>query len=283
MPSSTTPPPKPAAPAKKQQLISEMLTPSTTTGPSSSKSSKPKPSKAANSTLDAAMTKYLNTPNLLTVADLKTLLRFNGKSVSGNKEELLDRLLDDDDDDDDFSMDGEGNPLPPRDMSPSISHPLRIIPFDGQGVDPATLVGQRIRHFQMHLGDGFALHTDQGQVTLSFSEMPFSRYAEVMVDEALLEALKSVERVTEVLHVGDEEITRAEREKEEKKGGDLLILEAAVGMRKCADTGEYRVVGIRCEGMEKMGFMFAEDVELDDYYGPANRFGDVGVAAGSKL
>lgn len=276
MPSSTTPPPKPTAPARKQQqLISEMFTPITTTVQA-----------AADRTLDAAMTKFLRNPNTLTVPEIKTLLRFNGKPVSGNKAELLDRLVEDDEDDDDdnYSMDGEGNPLPPRDMSASVSHPLRIIPFDGKGLDPATLIGQRIRRFSMNMGEGFILPTDQGQVTITFSDgMPFSRYTDIAADEALLEGLKCVERVTEMLYVGDEEITRAEREKEEKKGGDLLIVEAAVGMRKCADFWEYRVVGIRCEGMEKMGFVFAEDVELDDYYGRAPRFGNVAVAAGPRF
>ncbi len=61
--------------------------------------------------------------------------------------------------------------------------------------------------------------------------------------------------------------------------GGLLIVEAAGGVRECPDFGEYRVVGIRCEGVEGMGFVFAEDEELDGYYGRAPRFGDVAVAS----
>ena len=109
--------------------------------------------------------------------------------------------------------------------------------------------------------------------------MAFSRYADIVVDAALLEGLKSVEQITDVLFRGEVEITRAEHEMQKKKAGNLLIVEAAVGMRKCPDIGEYRVVGIRCEGMEKMGFVFAEDVDLDDYYGRAPRFGDVAIAS----
>lgn len=58
-------------------------------------------------------------------------------------------------------------------------------------------------------------------------------------------------------------MTRGERE-EEKKGEGLLIVEAAVGCRKCPDMGAYRVIGIRCEGMAEVGFVFAEDEELED-------------------
>lgn len=176
-------------------------------------------------------------------------------------------------------MDGEGNRLPPRDMSPSVSHPLRIVPFDAQGRDPASLVGHRVQRFQVSMGEGFILHTDQDQLTVTFSEgMPFSRYADIAVDEALLEGLKPVEQITEVLYLGDEEITRAEHEMEKKEEGNLLIVEAAVGLRKCPNFREYTVVDIRCERMEKMGFVFAEDVELDDYYRRAPRFGDVAIS-----
>ena len=44
-------------------------------------------------------------------------------------------------------------------------------------------------------------------------------------------------------------------EMEEEKGRGLLIVDAAVGLRKCPDQGEYRVVGIKCEGMQEMGFV----------------------------
>ena len=92
-----------------------------------------------------------------------------------------------------------------------------------------------------------------------------------MVDDALLEGLKPVGKI--VKDRGDEDITRAEREMEEKKGGNLLILEAAVGMRKCPNFGEYRVVGFRFEGMEKMACVFSEDKVLEDYFGRDPRFG----------
>ena len=107
-----------------------------------------------------------------------------------------------------------------------------------------------------------------------------------------MEGLKSVEQKIDALYVGDEEINRAEQEKEKKKGGNLLIVEAVLGLRKAAEveavsgayvgTREYRVVGIRCEGVEKMGFVFAEDVTLDDYYGRAPRFGDVAIVDGQE-
>ena len=146
------------------------------------------------------------------------------------------------------------------------------------------------------MGSGFILHTDQGTVTITFTNgIPFSRYADIAADDALLEGLKSVERVDVLLEglksgervpeassIGDEESTRGEREKEEeKKAEGLLIVEAAVGWRKCPDMGAYRVIGIRCGGMAEMGFVFAEDEELEDVYGPAPRFGDVALATGS--
>lgn len=113
--------------------------------------------------------------------------------------------------------------------------------------------------------------------------MHYSRYADIFADAALLEGLKSVEQVTGTLYLDDEDITRAAREMQAKKGGgNLLIVEAAVGMRKCPDFGEYRVVGIRCEGMEEMGFVFPEDEELEDYYGRDPRFGGVAVATESE-
>ena len=179
---------------------------------------------------------------------------------SNQKDKLKAELLDclNGDDDDNFSMDGDGSRLPPRDMTDSVSHPLRIIPFDDQGRDPASLVGRRIQRFQLAMGEGFILHTDQGQVTITYNDkIPFSKHSDIAVDAALLEGLKSVEQITDVLYRGDEEITRAEHEMQKKKAGNLLIVEAAVGMRKCPDMGDY-IVGIKCEGMEKMGFVFAE-------------------------
>ena len=227
------------------------------------------------------MSKFLRNPASLTVAEMKTMLRASGKSVSGKKAELLDRLMEDDADD--FDMDGEGNRLPLRDMAPGVSHQLRIIPFDGQDRDPASLIGHRIQRYQIAMGEGLVLHTDRGRFTMTFlGEMAFSRYADIMVGDALLEGLKPVEQVVGVLFRGDKDITRAEREMEAKKGRNLLIVEAAVGMRKCPDQDEYRVVGIRCEGMEKMGFVFAEDQELEDYYGRNPRFGDVGLVDSSE-
>lgn len=270
--------PKPATPAKKQQqqqLISAMFP----SGPSATGKSITSANfnnlTPAQERIDAVQTKFLRDPQSLTVADLKTLLRAEGKPVSGKKADLLDRLFEDDDY---LSMDEDGNPLPPRDMSPSVSHQLRIIPFDGKGSDPALLVGRHIQRFKFDPMSGleFILHTDQGLVTITYLDIP-SRYAEIKADDELLEGLKSIEQIKETLYVGDEEITRAEREMQAKKGGSLLIVEAAVGMRKCPDFGDYRVVGIRCEGMPKMGFVFSEDTVLEDVYGRDPRFGDVAV------
>ena len=169
---------------------------------------------------------------------------------------------------------------PPRDMTPSVSHPLCIIPFDGKGSDPALLVGHRIQRFQFDAitgGAEFILHTDQGHLTITYSEFSISRYAEIMADKALLEGLESVERIVETWYRGDEEVTRTERGMQEKKRGSLLILQAAAGLRKYPDFGEYRVVGIRCEGMQSMGFVFSEDATLEDHYGRASRLGDVAL------
>ncbi|CAD6573215.1 MAG: hypothetical protein ASARMPRED_005938 [Alectoria sarmentosa] len=286
---SSTSPSKPPTPAKQQQPIPDMLSPNTNPPPGTSKSTKPKHRPSA------AVAQLLRNPYSFTVPELKTILRAEGKPVSGNKTQLLDRLLTADESDG-LSMDKDGNPLPPRAMSPSNTHPLGLIPFDGQGLDPASLIGRRIHRYETGMGTGFILHTDQGTVTITFTNgVPFSRYADIAADDALLEGLKSVERVDVLLEglksvervpeassIGGEESTRGEREKAEKKKAEgLLIVEAAVGRRNCPDRGAYRVIGIRCEGMAEMGFVFAEDEELEDIYGPAPRFGDVALAAGS--
>ena len=119
-----------------------------------------------------------------------------------------------------------------------------------------------------------SLYTDRGRVKISHLDTS-SRYAQLQVDKVLLEALDAVERMNVTYYLGDEEMNTEEREMQKKKGGKLLIVEAAVGMRKCPDSGEYRVVGIRCEGMKEMGFVFSEDDTLDDEFGRDERFGDV--------
>lgn len=283
--------PKPAKPVKKQkqQLITAMFplestaigsiaTGSTATGNSFS-SALLKHVTFAPPVPDPIKAKYIRDPKSLTVAELKTLLRREGKPVSGRKAALLDRLLLDDDDLSMYSMDEDGNPLPPRDMSPSISHPLRIIPYDGKGRDPARCVGLRIKRvdFDPVIGSPeFILHTDKGRVKITHLDSA-SRYAELKVDKVLLEALDAVERMNVTWYVGDEEMNTEERDMQKKKGGNLLIVEAAVGMRMCPDNGEYRVVGIRCEGMQEMGFVFSEDSTLEDEFGRDPRFGDVAV------
>ena len=179
--SSTLTPTKSAK--KHQQLISDMFSPSSAT------SIKPKDLPSTKGASDATA-KFLRDPKSLNVAELKTLLRADGKPVSGKRSDLLARLTSVDDDDDDcFSMDEDCNRLPSRDMTPSISHPLCIIPFDGKGSDLAILVGHRIQRFQFDAitgGAEFILHTDQGRFTITYSEFSISRYAEIMADEALL-------------------------------------------------------------------------------------------------
>ncbi len=161
----------------------------------------------------AIMEKRLRDPASLTVAEFRTLLRAEGKPVSGLKADLLARLLNDNGNPFFIDEDKTKDPLPPRNMTASVSHPLRIIPFDGKGSDPALLVGRRIQRFQpdrlMYLD--IILHTDHGLAMITFSDY-HNRHGQIAADEALLEGLKSVERVKE-----EEGIARNVRRKRRKR------------------------------------------------------------------
>ncbi|KAF6217506.1 hypothetical protein HO133_006844 [Letharia lupina] len=149
---------------------------------------------------DAAMTKVHRDPKSLQVAEPKTLLRAAGQSVSGHKAELLDRLMGVGDDDDYFSIDEDGNRLPPRDMNPQL--------------DPASLVGHRIQRFQISADPGSVLPTDQGPVAITFPGVAFSKYADSAADAAFAGG-------TRVRRASDRNVVprlaRAERETREKK------------------------------------------------------------------
>lgn len=205
-------------------------------------------------------------PGNATVTELKDALRERGLRTTGRKSDLRERLIDHitrsklKEEPEHFSYDN----------SPSVSHPLQIVPFDGKGRDPAGLVGMKFDTFE-HDPAGLVLHcTNNETITIDFWEI-FLRYAQIKADDVLLEALS---RYTE----GEEA----------KDGGEkgLLIEEAAVGMRQ-GPQGEYRVVGIRVEGMETMGWVFCEDEELDDMglgipMSEIPRFADVAVAEGRE-
>lgn len=214
--------------------------------------------------LQANISAAFKDPSTLTVPELKAFLRERGLPVTGRKVDLLERLVLSHDDSD------------------SISHPLRIIPFDGKGLDPANLIGLRVSHFTHDMAE-LVLHcTNKATVTIDSQGSTFSRYEQIKVDENLISALAAA--VPEVDLYGDLESAPATR-----KEGGLLITEAAVGVRKYnGPHGEYRVVGIKCEGMEEMGWVFSEDEEMDDQgldlpLSEIQKFGDVAVNFGEGM
>ncbi|MCJ1451009.1 hypothetical protein MMC28_001343 [Mycoblastus sanguinarius] len=183
----------------------------------------------------------MDVPFKLTAAMLKEKLRAKDLPATGKKADLQTRLLQ-----------ADGFTLGP-------DHDTKLIPFEGEkhGRDPATLVGHRITSYELEpeYEPYLKLLTDKGLVNILQWSGP--RYAHMAMDESLEAALGA--------GAG-----------EGKKPG-VLITEAAVGKRSGLTAGyyDYRVIGIKLEGMQEMGFVFCQDGENDPYSVP---FGDVLVA-----
>ena len=66
--------------------------------------------------------------------------------------------------------------------------------------------------------------------------------------------------------------------KGEKRDG-LLIVKTVVAVR-IGTLGEYRVLGLQCEGMSKLGYVYSDDRDAfyqKNSWGPGIRFRDVAI------
>lgn len=111
---------------------------------------------------------------------------------------------------------------------------LKTVPFDGIGRDPSTLVGLRIQGFTWN-ETATGLKTHDGWVIIKFHPEHFSSYAKMWGDDDLRVSLVSTNNPAA------------------KEG--LLITDAAVGIYT-APHSHHRIIGLRCEGMEEMGWIF---------------------------
>lgn len=136
----------------------------------------------------------------------------------------------------------------------SSAGPTKIIPFDGKGEDPATLVGLEVHWYYMYEEPPrLELKCPNGRVqfhkegtTEDWDPNGAEDVYEFWMDDNLDEALNA-------LH------GRADK--------TLTILEAVVGQREsevCAyfdvevSKLKHRVIGIRLEGMDQLGYIFCK-------------------------
>lgn len=164
-----------------------------------------------------------------------------GPGASGNQADLGSHLAGRDNSGSKLEDDGSDS----SDCSSNPDVSVTIITFDDRGCDPATLIGLRIQGYE-HDPEALKLFCGEDTIVITFGYLQTSAYSCIEVDQVLIDGL-------------DQE-------------GDLLIEDAALGIRTTYSE-KYRVVGIKCEGMKRMGFVYNEDktLRVDGY--PAHRLG----------
>lgn len=153
----------------------------------------------------------------------------------------------------------------------SHGHPTKPIPFQdgaGWGRDPAEFVGKSITAYEdrecplsaltlwcgWDVRDALQFLINMGSEAQG-SESQYLFDFTIKMDEVLSDALELGLGARKPHHGGP----RVKKDKDGKEKS-LLIIDAGVAMRRwTAERQEYRVVGIRLEGMEQMGFLWAED------------------------
>ena len=199
----------------------------------------------------------------LDTAQLVCHLHERALSVHGDDTELVERLKEYDWDGSESgysSSDDEGE----DDLTASCYHetiPQPWIHYDGIGLHPSILEGLRIQRFLYDPGKGLQLHCDRGCFRITFcgfprptSVGPISGWDnfKIWLDKVLQNGLKSVQELDK------EGPSKEDSSAEGGKRNGLLIVKSVVAMR-IGRLDEYRVLGLQCEGMSQLGFVYSDN------------------------
>lgn len=165
------------------------------------------------------------------VSDAHHELSKRGLKVSGSKDELLRRLFE--------ALEAEHM----EGWTSGYLLSTRIIPFDGRGRDPRSLIGHHVAGCNC-VGDGsLTLELSDGEDMAVLSTEPSDECSTIKMDHDLFWALHALD--------GMKAVPRNLREK------PLLIIEAVTGLRKNRWGKEAgNVFGLKLEGMRAISFLF---------------------------
>lgn len=200
----------------------------------------------------------------LSTAQLVYHLHERALSVHGDHEELVERLREYDWDGSDSGY-SESDDEEEKDLTASFYHPTiaqQNFYHDGKGLHPSILIGLRIQGFFYDSEKGLQLHWDRGCFNLTFCGWPWPTSVglpemlscRIRLDKVLRNGLRSVQELDEHGLIRGDDLDKGE------KRGDLLIVRAVLAVRKGV-RGGHRVLGLQCEGMSTVGYVFADDKE----------------------
>lgn len=180
--------------------------------------------------------------NTLFVSQIKESLRARGIPFSPkSKKAVLIRLLVDNDA-----------------QKPMMDAPVKTVSFDRKGRDPATLIGLRVNGFYHYDNCNLFLFTEAEVIRINVSEHAPTAFSFVKLDAILRDALW--ENLPGEFPSWVDDVRPQTTPESKKKRGSMAIIEAAVGIRD-SEGAEHRVIGIRFEGMERMGYVYCEEYE----------------------
>ncbi|KAM0805840.1 hypothetical protein BDR22DRAFT_884257 [Usnea florida] len=198
----------------------------------------------------------------LDTAQLVCHLHERGLSVQGDNTELVGRLKEYDWDGSESgysSSDDEG-----EDLRASCYHETKTQPwinYDGIGLHPSILEGLRIQRFLYDPGKGLQLHCDRGCFRITFCGFPRRTsvgpipgwdHFKIWLDKVLQNGLKSVQELDK------EGSSKEDSSAEGEKRNGLLIVKSVVAVRM-GRSDEYRVLGLQCEGMSQLGYVYSDN------------------------
>lgn len=149
--------------------------------------------------------------------------------------------------------------------------------YDGKGLHPSILEGLRILGWHYDVNKGLRLHFHQGSFDITVCGWPWptsvgffeSRHTRIKLDKSLRKGLRSVQEL------GGQCLKTKSEMDVGKKPGNLLIVRAVIAVRQ-GKAGKFRVLGLQCEGMSTIGYVYAEDKYLE-IYGELPNFHDVAL------
>ena len=220
----------------------------------------------------------------LNTAQLVCHLHERDLSVHGDDTELVERLKDYDWD---GSESGYSSSDDEEEDDPEASFHHQTIPqprinYDGIGLHPSILEGLRIQGLLYDPDKGLQLHCDRGCFRITFCGWPrptsvglgpWFNYHDIWLDKVLQNGLKSVQELDKEGPSKEDGFTKGE-----KRDG-LLIVKTVVAVR-IGPRGEYRVLGLQCEGMSKLGYVYSDDRDAfyqKNSWGPGIQFHDVAL------
>ena len=203
----------------------------------------------------------------LDTAQLVCHLHERALSVHGDQTELVERLKEYDWDgtESDYSSSDDEEE---QDPEASFYHEYKTQPrfnYDGIGLHPSILEGLRIQEYLYDPGKGLHLHCDRGYFRITFCGWPRPTsiglnpwdHGKIWLDKVLQNGLRSVQELDKEGPSKEDGLAKRE------KGNGLLIVKTEVAVR-IGTRGEYRVLGLQCEGMSKLGYVYCDDRDTDN-------------------